>query len=196
MAKKNSVIPRNHPHRSAFDELANFKFSDLKKAVIQRGMDFELVVNSSHGALSEYFIHHYDEPKVDKRLEDFDKWMDIKLGLNGYEKDDPLRKFKQFAPPETQVDDTPKPEKKLKEIKVKKPKREKNNEFGVYGGTKKELTYSLAKDLLDKKGDYSNKELVKKFGDQLFEKVQKKFPDANDKSVKIWMKRYLESSRV
>jgi len=193
MAKRYSVIPKDHPQRKALDELAGFRYSDLKKAVIQRGMNFDLVVSSSHGVLSEFFIHHYDEPIKIKRLDEFDDWMDKTLAAKGHKEDDPIRQFKQFTlKPDSE--EIPKPI-KVKEVKINKPKREKNREFGVFGGTKKELTYNLSKDLLEKKGEYSNKELVKKFGDQLFEKVQKKFPDANDKSIKIWFKRSLDLFR-
>lgn len=192
MAKRNSVIPKDHPHRNAYQELSGFIYQDLKKAVIERGMDFELVVSSSHGTLQDYFIHHYDEPRIPKRLEEFDEWMDRTLGARGHKPDDPIRQFKQF----TQKEEEPEPKPiRVKIEKPKKPKREKNKEFGVFGGTKKEYTYNLSKDLLSKKGNYSNKELVKKFGDQLFEKVQNKFPEANDKSVKIWFKRSLDKFR-
>ncbi len=190
MAKKSySVIPRDHPTRKAFEELASFRYSDLKAAVIKRGIDFDILVASDHGKLSDYFIHNYDKPVNHKRLEEFDKWMDLKLKEKGYEENDPVRQFKQFTMPEEEIEEKPK---KKAEPKPIKPKKVKNKEFGIFGGTKKELTYSLVRDLVNKMGDkYDGKELIKKFSDQLFKRVQAKFPDANDKSVKIWFKRAL-----
>lgn len=191
MAKKSySVVPRDHPKRKALDELASFRYSDLKAAVIKRGIDFELVVSWDHGKLSDYFINNYDKPVNPKKLEEFDKWMDLMLKAKGYTENDPVRQFKQFTMP-IEEEKEEKPKKKI-EPKSIKPKKVKNKEFGIFGGTKKELTYSLSRDLVIKMGaKYDNKALIKKFSDQLFNKVKDKFPDANDKSVKIWFKRAL-----
>lgn len=189
-----SVVPKDHPRRKALDDLAGFRYSDLKGAVIKRGMEFEKVINSDHGRMADFFIQNYDKPVNPKKLEEFDKWMDLKLKEQGYGEDDPVRQFKQFTLEPEQEEEKPKKEKK---VKIIKPKKEKNKEFGIFGGTKKELTYNLAKNLLAKKGEKykSNKDLVKKFGGQLFDKVKEKFPDANDKSVNIWAKRALDQFR-
>jgi len=177
----------------AHKAMAKMQYPDLKAACIMRGMDPMDVVESDHGGLSGFFIKHYEEKKNRELLEDFDIWMDAKLGEEGYEDDNPVRKHRQFS----NLDEDENIQVKTKSLKradipLKKRVKKERNKHGIFKGTKKDLTYSLTEQLYQKKGsDYTPKELMKKYSNKLVAKVLDKFPDAKEKSVKIWMKRAL-----
>lgn len=174
-------------------EISDFKFKDLQAECIMRGIPFEYVVNWDHGRLADWLLNAWDNKKKKSLLKDFDDWMDALLKEKGYKKSDPLRSYKKFTGETTEEAEVkPKPTPKPK--KEKKPKREKDSKYNIYKGTKKELTYHLAAKLKSQFGDkYDDKQLVKKFAGQMLVKVQKKFGDANEKSVRIWMKKALDA---
>lgn len=177
------------------DELGNLKYKDLKAEVILRGMGFEEVVKGDHNTLASFFIKYHSEKKVPDRLNQFEAWVDSKLGELGHKPNDPIRKYKQFSSTDEE-EITPKLEKPKKEKieKPKKEKREKDAQFNIFRGTKKEYTYNLCHDLHGKfSKKYDHKTIIKKFSNQLFNKVQAKFPEAQEKSIKIWMSRCLAS---
>jgi hypothetical protein len=122
--------------------------------------------------------------------------VDRKLKDLGYKKSDPFRKYRKFSDI-TEGNDVKAKRKISKKIGIRKKakvKRAKNKEFNIFQGTKKALTYELSKDLWGKKGKEISevKALVKQYGDKMVERVQKKFPEAQEKSVKIWMSRALK----
>jgi hypothetical protein len=175
-------------------ELGELKYKDLQSEVIQRGMLYEEVIHADHNSLSSYFIKAYDVPKNPKLLKEFEDRVDQALAEKGYKKDDPIRRFRKFTldeqEPEVPIVKIPKPPKEIKAPRVK------DKQFNIYTGTKKQLTYELTKDLFDKLGKkYKNnaKELCKKFSDKLLTRVLAKFPEAQDKSVKIWMARCMKA---
>lgn len=114
--------------------------------------------------------------------------------LDYWEKNPPedlqVKPSKELQPPISIQQNSKKPSTK----KEKQKRGAVNGEFKVFSGTKKEYTYMLCKSLVEKFGDkYSKKKLIEKFSDQLYSKVLKKFSDGSPKSVKIWMKRYLDT---
>src|SRR6478736_3017978 len=174
-------------------ELADLKYKDLKGECIMRGMSFDDIVKADHNKLGSYFIRAYDTRRNEELLKIHEEKMDAFLAEKGYSETDPLRAFREFTGEE-------KPE--VEEvIKIAKPKKEpkppkvKDKTFNIFSGTKKQLTYELAHSLFKAKGEkykFDHKELCSKFSGQLFVKVQAKFPEAQDKSVKIWMSRCMK----
>lgn len=186
------------PNADPLKAMADFRYPDLKAACIMKGMDPLDVVNSDHGVLGTFFIDNWNVPKDRTLLEDFDIWQDGKLAELGYESDDPVRQFRQFSSADEDGDNIQVKTRRLKRANVPKKVREKKkrSKFGIFTGTKKEYTYTLADDLFNDRGQkYTNKELMKKFAKKMVERVEKKYPDAKPKSVKIWMKRALEALR-
>lgn len=187
-----------HPDSAAHKELMNMKYVDLQAAVVSRGMDFDDVVEGDHGKLASWFIKNYEVRLNKSRLEDFDIWMDRKLKDKGLKKSDPLRKYRKFS----EVDDeggvkvTTGALNKAKIRKEKKSKRNRDGKFGIFTGTKKEYTYNLTNDLFGKKKDtLTNKEIQKNYSQKMIDKVTKKYPEAQPKSIKIWMSRCLKALR-
>lgn len=173
-------------------EISNFRFKDLQGAALSRGLPFEDAVTMDAPLMSNWVFIHWDDKKDKKKLADFDKWIDRKLKKKGLKKSNPLRQYKKFS---DTYENSEKPPKEPKPIKVKKPPRQKN-EFGIFTGTKKEYVYKLAQSINDqfgKKYKFQTKVLVKRFSNQLFSKVKEKFVDANEKSIRIWMKRQIDA---
>ena len=198
MARNTGFLDRNHPDYAAHKELLQMKYQDLQAAVISRGMDFNDVVEGDHGKLSSWFVKNYNKKMNRGLLEDFDLWVDGKLGDRGYQENDPIRQYKRFSmlDEEGGIKVTQSALNRAKIKKEKPKKRTRDSRFGIFTGTKKELTYNLTQDLIIKLGDkYTNKELQKKFSDKMVIKVQTKFPGAIAKSIKIWMSRALKKIR-
>lgn len=166
------------PAREAASEaLLNMKYIDLKIACIVRGILFEDVVNGSVPSLSSFFIKNFDKPIDRSLLEDFDIWMDEQLEKKGYEKDDPIRKYR-LSTTLNEEEDVRVDNKKLRKAGIRKkpkPKAQRDEVFNIFKGTKKAYTYSLTSKSLD------NKEIIKL--------VVEKFPEAKPKSIMIWIKR-------
>lgn len=200
MAKKHSkgssksFLDNTHPLYSANKELSELKFQDLQGTCISMGMTFEDVVHADRPRLESWFCKNYGTKRNKGLLEDFDIWMQ-KLLAKKYGPDDPFVKFRRFS--KVLEDGTTKATqsalKRAKIKKEKKPKRQRDSKFGIFIGTKKAYTYYLANDLYDKfKDKYNMKEIQKGFADKLVTKVVAKFPEAQEKSVKIWMTRALK----
>lgn len=183
------------PEEAANKALTKMKYLDLQAAVIIRGMDFQEIVDGDYPRLASFFVKNYEAKKNKDLLEAFDTWVDNQLKDRGYKKSDPFRKFRRFSAL-THDGDSKVRTRRLKNAdlnKTKKPKKERDTQFGIFKGTKKEYTFTQSKDLFEKKGEGNTvKDLQRKFGDQMVERVTKKFPDAKEKSIKIWMKRCLD----
>jgi hypothetical protein len=160
-------------------ELAGFKHRDLQRACVIRGMPFEEVVQSSDLQLASWFMKHYENGMNHVLLDEFDAWkLQILKGL-GYEKDHPYHHPQMRLGFIGEVDDdgnaiTSKKPRLMGSSKQSKKKRQRNKEFNIFTGTKKELTFRLTKEGKD------IKEIIKL--------VKEKFPDAKEKSIKIWSK--------
>jgi hypothetical protein len=178
-------------------KIANMRFKDLQSAIIQRGMPFEDVVSGTFPSHSSWLLKNWSNKPEKSLLKEFDTWMDRLLKQRGYKKSSPERQFKKFEPEYSQQEAIEERARNAKP-KVEKPKKEKKKKdvkFGIFEGTKKEYTYKLSQKVYDKffpKYKDTNR-LVKKFSVQLTNKVKAKFPEANEKSVKIWMKRALDT---
>lgn len=169
------------------EALAMLKHKDLQRECVLRGLDFEKVVEYDHHKLANFFYLNFEVEKgTDGLLDAFDKWIEEQLVNKGYKKGDAIL-HPSLRLGVTHLEDIKddRPSKALKPVNenspivnIPKTKREKDPVTGVYTGTKKNLTYTLAK-------------AGKSFG-EIVKAVKDKFPDAQEKSIKIWQKRALK----
>lgn len=150
----------------------NFRYRDLQRAAIMRGMSFDDLVNGDIYRLHKFIQDHKDvEPAIDK-LDEFDEWR-RKLLEEKHGKGEPFVRLGYIG----KTDDEGNPLMVFKP-KPKKPKKhiEKDSEMGgLWKGTKKHLTVQCKKDGLSL--------------DKTISKVMEAFPDAKESSIKIWYKR-------
>lgn len=160
-----------------FDEygdviFGSFRFRDLQRACIIRGMPPQQLVEGDIYRLHK-FIQDNKNKEVDiGLLEDFDNWRE-KLLEEKHGKGEPYVKLGYIG----KTDDEGKPL-MVYQPKPKKAKKhiEKDNEMGgLWKGTKKHLTMQCKKDGLTL--------------DKTISKVMESFSDAKESSIKIWYKR-------
>lgn len=186
MAKKNKSTGMmvELAEEAAEKELRNYRRRDIQKVAITMGIPFEKVSEFSNTELMSWFIKNYHNPRDKERLKEYDHWFLCLIVNKGYAPSSEahgylFHPFFRFAEQEEEID--PMEVKKLeKKAKVKKEKPEKKGRVidentGVIKGTKKSLTFELAQKGLDTKA--------------IIAKVKDQFPDANDNSIKIWIKR-------
>tara|TARA_R110002020_G_scaffold131482_3_gene293961 strand:+ start:4713 stop:5216 length:504 start_codon:yes stop_codon:yes gene_type:complete len=153
-------------------ELKNMTYKTLQKEVIIRGYPFEKVSQSDHGMLSSFFIREFKSDKNPSLLKNYDIWLEDLLKSRGKEQ--------SFIHPQlrySMVSEEKEEKPIIQEIKKPKVKREKTAE-GIYKGTKKALTFKLAKEGLTKQ--------------DVIKKVLETFPDASPKSMGIWYNKALK----
>lgn len=159
--------------------LTQFKRKDLQRACIIRGMDFAALASSSDLDMQGWFLKNYENPVDEDLLAQYDKWFDkFLIKERGYSRKRNAWAFHpslkmSFHEPEDEEQEVVKPEPKEKKV----PKQ-KDAEVGIYTGTKKALTYKLAKKGLP--------------FETVCTKVLKQFPEAQEKSIKIWYKKAIQ----
>lgn len=165
-----------HP---ADKELSLMRYADLQKACLVRGLDFKKMVDSDIGYLSWFFKENFYEKTDNTRLDAFDEWREEIMKKRG--KDDPFIRLGFIGEKDEETGEviSIKRQKKFKKPKKNK-KREKNEEYGIWKGTKKALTAEC----------YQEGKTLEK----TLKIVMGKFPDAKEKSISIWFKRFKRSS--
>ena len=162
--------------------LTQFKRKDLQRACLTRGMDFETLASSSDLDMQGWFLKNYENPVDEDLLAKYDKWFDrFLIKDRGYSRKRNAWAFHpslkmSFHEPEDEEQEVIKP------IKEKKVPKQKDSEVGIYTGTKKALTYKLAKKGLP--------------FETVCTKVLKQFPEAQEKSIKIWYKKAIQLFEV
>ena len=160
--------------------LQDMKLKDLKRAVIVLGMPFEEVVSSSVPQLESYYIRHQGNKMNIELLDKFDEWHEDHLknecGL-GPEYFHPDLKLGYVTEEDPETGEVKK--RRIKGYKKTRKKRTKN-EFGIFSGTKKALTYECFKQGLTKQ--------------ETIEKVMEQFPEAREKSIGIWYNKAKKAS--
>lgn len=166
--------------------LGSMKHSDLQKACILRGLEFTKIVDWDHHKLSNWFYHNFELGENPLLLNEYDGWIEKELEKAGYKKGDavfaPCFRF-GFSPPINEIEDIKTPGVVVrmhvpvveKEQGEKTAKRTVDESTGIVSGTKKNLTYQLSAQGLP---------LV-----DIVKKVMEQFPEAQEKSIKIWVKR-------
>ncbi len=179
-AKKKHTTPIvQSENQRALRELYSMKHRELQRACIVRGMPSEDVVKSDHHKLVSFFMANYERTQDESLLALHDDWVEDELQKRGYKKGDvllsPALRFSYVGDIETMEKPiTPKPESHA----AKPEKKEKSvidEKTGVRQGTKKALTFELTLQQLE------IAEIIKR--------VKAKFPEAEDKSIKIWVKK-------
>jgi hypothetical protein len=187
-AAGNMPIDSRKRQERILDILGMMKHKDLIRACVSRGLDFQNVVDWDHNKLGSFFLENFDTTEDPNLLDAYDRWIQVELEKRGYVQGDAiLSPFLRIGfvgkgdleeLPTKIVDPTVKMKKVQESVRVEKPKREKDEVTGVVAGTKKNMTYTLAK---------QGKDLPK-----VIELVKKQFPEAEEKSIKIWYKRCLK----
>jgi hypothetical protein len=161
-----------------YKELTRYTRRDLQKVCITMGIDFPLVCELSNLQLASWFGKNFENPRNQSLLKEYDDWFEADLIEKGYDPND-SKNIHLFHPAMRMATEVL-PEEALK-IKPAKEKTKGNTKKrikdanGVVSGTKKAYTVELAKKGL------SDTKIIKK--------VLAKFPEANEGSIKIWIKR-------
>jgi len=156
------------------DKMAMMKYKDLQINCVIRGIDFDFMVSKDTNGLQTWLVINWDMPCIQERLEEFDGWREKKLEEIGKPGEPFVRLgYVGTTDPNTgEILDIKKPEKMMSKPK----KRERDEETGIFKGTKKAYTCELTK---------AGKPLA-----EIIELVTAKFPEAKEKSIKIWSKRF------
>jgi hypothetical protein len=154
-------------------EARHFKYQDLQRACIVRGIDFTILVNGTHPFLVDWFIRHYNDKFDATRLDAFDKWREEVMLSKG--KNEPFIRLGFVGEQDPETGDIISIKKPKKFKKPKKGKRERDTKFNIFTGTKKELTFRCQSE--------------GKTIEETIKTVKAKFPDAVDKSISIWYKK-------
>jgi hypothetical protein len=152
--------------------LKDMRLKDIQRECILRGMDFQEMVESSVLNLSSWLINNYGEKRVRENLDKFDTWMEDQLRTHG--KEDLIHPMLNLGFVTETSDSGEVKTKKIKGIRKQIIKKERTLE-GVFKGTKKALTFELAKKGLSKA--------------EVIAKVIEHFPEAQEKSIGIWYNR-------
>jgi hypothetical protein len=164
-----------------FKMLSTMRHRDMQRACILRGMEFEKVIKFDHDQLIGWLYKNWDNSENPHLLIEYDIWLDNQLASRGHDAKSPLRnsafnfsiKEPEFDLPKPKNNHIPKGLDFDMGTQNKKPKREKNPDWGIQTGTKKFLTYELTiEDKLPL--------------EEVIPKVKEKFPAAEVKSIKIW----------
>lgn len=188
--KEEEIVSYANHDRSG-RELSKMRRKDLQLACVVRGLDFEKIPAFDQLQLISWFQDNYEKPQNHDLIALYDVWVDQELEKRGYPKGVSVRHpiFNLgIVPGDGNWDKqafSNKPDKPKKEQVDKprsdKPKKERNESLGgLYMGTKKEMTFRLAKE--------------GKSYDEIVKLVTTQFPDANAKSIKIWMGRSKKAS--
>ena len=156
-------------------ELAMFNYQQLQRACIVRGMHFDALVKGNLYSLQAYFEKHFYDKVDNSLLDKFDEWREEVMRRRGTDEPFVRLGFIGEKDPSTGEVLSIKKPKKFKKPKNTK-KREKDGDFGIWLGTKKALTAECLKKGYDL--------------EKTIQKVKDAFPDAKEKSINIWYKRF------
>lgn len=172
-----NLPPINHSQskmESIRGKMSLMRYKDLQTACVSRGIDFDYLVKGDVNSLQTWLIRYWDNPANDLRLMEFDKWREQKLKESGRPGEPYVRLGYMGETDENgNIISIKKPEML---VKPKKPQRERDKETGIFHGTKKAYTLELTK------AGMGIKEIIKL--------VMEKYPEAKEKSIKIWHKRF------
>lgn len=168
-------------------QLQKMRHRDIQRECILRGMSFQDVVGFSVPKLIGWFTDHLDDGQDISRLNEYDAWIEKELTRNGTKDETgallhPAFRFGVAGDIDDMEDRELRKSTKVPKVRGEKPKddkpkvkRVKDETTGVMSGTKKSLTFELTR--------------AGKKKDEIIEKVMEAFPDANEKSINIWIKR-------
>lgn len=149
-------------------------YKDLKRKAIILGMPFPEATGCSIFNLVSYIKHSDAKPDL-SLIDKYDKWIDEHFNEVGVPADDPIRSSRlrlgYLGDEDSEGGKKRRSIKGIPKSKIKKPKKEKD-EDGHIKGTKKSYTWECAKKGFDL--------------DRTKRRVLKKFPDANEKSIQLW----------
>ena len=161
------------------DKMVLMKYKDLQINCVVRGIDFDFMVAKDINGLQTWLINNWEMPCIQDRLAEFDKYREGKLKESGRE-GEPFVRLGYIGPIDEETGEVisiKKPEKMITQPR----KRERDTDTGIFLGTKKAYTLELAK-----KGEDIPTTI---------KLVMEKFPEAKEKSIKIWYKRFKKATK-
>lgn len=174
---------------SGMGTMLNMTYRDLKAACIMKGMPFEEVNAADYSGLSYYYTENIHEASDRDKLAEYHEYIRKLLTTElGYSPDDPVVAFQEFATPEEMEGPTPVLKRSIikkggGDTRKKRKKKERDTQFGILKGTKKERIFKLTK-MAHAKG-WSKEKCLKK----VVARAEKEGVDASEKSIKIWFKK-------
>lgn len=177
MSKSNNQKDR----RPEYQEVNMMNHKALMRAVVSRGLDFQLAIDYDDLQKANWFINnYYDTHPNPKLIDEFDEYRHQVFLANGRTpKKEPwyfdARTNYGFVG-EVNEDTGKTKERRIKGFKKKLVlKKEKDKSFNIFKGTKKSLTYDCCvRDIPI---------------DETIDIVTKSFPEALEKSIRIWYSR-------
>lgn len=165
---------------------SNMTFKDVKRRAIILGMPFPDATEADFGKLASYVQKSTNHPDT-SLLDKYDDWIDQILEQRGYDKNHPMRSYQlrlgylgeEKKPSEDSLGEEESQVRKTKRIKglPKTPKKKRElTESGLVAGTKKAYTEELVN------RGFSVERTIRR--------VMKKFPEANEKSIRQWYKKF------
>ena len=167
--------------------LSHMTYTGMKAACIMRGMPFEEVAENDFWGLSRWYYQHSHEKCNKELLEDFQQWRKLSLIHDGYSPDDALVNFSEYATDENNAGGRLKSsvvhKAAMGRLKKERPKKERDQTFGILKGTKKSKIFELTEKAYNKGWD--KKKCLRK----ILELCEKKKYDIAPKSIGIWFKK-------
>lgn len=159
--------------------LKKLRLKDLKRECIARGMPFEEVSKGYIPQLQSFFIKNFNEDIKKERIHDYDMWLNNYLISHGKEPVHPMLQLGSTLEIDQETGEQILRTKKMKGF-VKERKKVEKNDFGVRVGTAKAYVgYCVQRGLAL---------------DATLKRVQARFEKGtNEKSIKIWYKRFLQA---
>lgn len=167
--------------------ISHMTYTDMKAACIMRGIPFEEVSKNDFWGLSYWYHQHSHEPADKKLLEDYAEWRRKELISQGYKPDSALVEFSEFATDENEASGKLKSsvvhKAAMGKLKSTKRRRERDNTFGIFTGTKKAKIFELTEKARNKGWD--KKKCLRK----IIELANKRNYEVSEKSIGIWFKK-------
>lgn len=168
-------------------QVSRMTHRDLQSACILKGMPFKDIVEKDHHGLVSWYFLNFELNENPQNLIEYDQWLEGQLEKKGYKKGDAMLSPSLRFSYTKGIDDSPVKTQRIQARESNKstePKSQQEHKVvqkdeitGVRVGTKKNLTFQLARKVPEIPID------------KIIEQVIEAFPDAQDKSIKIWVKR-------
>lgn len=161
---------------SAMRYVEHLSLPNLKRECIMRGLPFQAMGDMSILNLQSWFIKNFANPIEPALLESYDLWVEKLLRERGCDEVMLNPTFRLSAVVERNADGDITKRKRVRSLIPRIKKKKERTPEGLFKGTKKSLTYELAKD-----SKMNRVEAIKI--------IKEKYPEAKEKSIGIWFNR-------
>lgn len=161
---------------SAIRYVESLSLPNLKRECIIRGLPFQDVGNMSVLNLQSWFIKFFALPQEPALLEAYDIWVEKVLKERGCDATMLSSTFRLSAVGERNAEGDIIKKKRVRSMIPRVKKKKERTAEGLFKGTKKSMTYDLARDPAMNRVD-------------AIKIIKEKYPDAKEKSLGIWFNR-------